>query len=183
MSAKRRFEWLTELRGPGVAFRYRALDIRELDGDRLIESDQIGDNVIAILARLRDHKEAVRRIVAKIAVLAGAERETALKQLVILSGLRSLVATAVEKEIQKVPIFIDIMEHALLGPPFKKGLAEGRQEGKREGELTILRRLIEKRFGAIPHWAEERLANRSTVELEDLSVRLLDAQNIEDLLP
>ena len=53
----------SELRGPDVWFRYRAIDIRDLDGERLLEKEQAGDNVIAILARLRDHKEAVRRIV------------------------------------------------------------------------------------------------------------------------
>src|SRR5260370_30333568 len=56
-----------ELRGPDVWFRYRAIDIRELDGDRLLESEEVGDNVIAILARLRDDKDAVRRIVERIA--------------------------------------------------------------------------------------------------------------------
>jgi hypothetical protein len=48
--------------------------------------------------------------------------------------------------------------------------------------LTILRRQIEKRFGPIPNWAQERLAGRSTKELEELSVRVLDAESIEDLL-
>ena len=51
-----------------------------------------------------------------------------------------------------------------------------------EGERKVLRRQIEKRFGAIPGWAEERLTGRSTAELEDLSERILDAQSIEDLL-
>jgi len=60
----------TELRGPDLSFRYRAIDIRSLDGERLLESPEVGDNVIAILARLRDHKVAVRRIVEKIAGLA-----------------------------------------------------------------------------------------------------------------
>ncbi len=46
----------SELRGPDVWFRYRAIDIRELDGDRLLESEEVGDNVIAILTRLRDHQ-------------------------------------------------------------------------------------------------------------------------------
>ncbi len=46
----------SELRSDDVWFRYRAIDIRELDGDRLLESADIGDNVIAILARLRDHR-------------------------------------------------------------------------------------------------------------------------------
>jgi len=183
----------SQLRGPNVWFRYRAIDIRELDGDRLIESEEVGDNVIAILAGLRDHRDAVRKIVGKIASLAAAGREAALSQLLILAGLRSLEET-VAREIQKMPVYIDILENKVLGPPYKKGLEEGRQEGleegrregeragERKGELAILRRLIEKRFGAVPSWAEERLVGRSTIELEDLSVRVLDAQSIEDLL-
>jgi predicted transposase YdaD len=151
----------------------------------MIESEEVGDNVIAILAGLRDHRDAVRKIVGKIASLAAAEREAALSQLLILAGLRSLEET-VAREIQKMPVYIDILENKVLGPPYKKGLEEGRQEGleegRREGERAILRRLIEKRFGAVPSWAEERLVGRSTIELEDLSVRVLDAQSIEDLL-
>ena len=160
-SAKRRCAWTSELRGPDVCFQYRLIDMRELDGDRLIESEEVGDNVIAILARLRDHREAVQKIVGKIASLAAAEREAALSRLLILAGLRRLEET-VAREIQKMPVYIDILENKVLGPPYKKGLEEGRQEGRQEsrqeglregerkGELAILRRLIEKRFGAIP---------------------------------
>jgi hypothetical protein len=68
-----------------------------------VESADVGDNVIAILARLRDHKEAVRKIVERIAGLAAAERETALAQLMILAGLRHLSRT-VEQERRKMPI-------------------------------------------------------------------------------
>jgi hypothetical protein len=77
-----------------------------------------------------------------------------------------------------MPIFIDILENKVLGPPYKRGL----EEGELEGERKVLRRQIEKRFGPIPDWAEERLTSRSATELEDLSVRVLDAQSIEDLL-
>ncbi len=81
-----------------------------------------------------------------------------------------------------MPLFIDILDNKVLGRELKRGLQEGIQEGELKGELTVLRRLIEKRFGAMPGWVEERLAGRSTAELADLSVRLLDAQSIEDLL-
>lgn len=177
MWARRFCEWRANCVVPIYPFRYRAIDIRDLDGDRLIESEEVGDNVIAILARLRDHREAIRKIVGKLAGLAPDEREAALRRLLILAGLRHLEET-MEKEIRKMPVYIDILENKVLGPPFKKGLEEGRQEG----ELTILRRLIRKRFGAVPTWAEERLASRSTAELEDLSERVLDAHSIEDLL-
>jgi hypothetical protein len=51
-----------------------------------------------------------------------------------------------------------------------------------KGKPRVLRRQIEKRFGAIPSWANEQLETRSTTELEDLSERVLDARSIEDLL-
>ena len=85
----------SELRADDVWFRYRAVDIRDLDGDRLLESQEVGDTVIAILARLRDHKDAVRRILERIAGLVAAERETALGQLLILAGLRHFEETVV----------------------------------------------------------------------------------------
>ena len=159
----------SELRGDDVWFRYRAVDIRDLDGDRLLESQEVGDTVIAILARLRDHKDAVRRILERIAGLVAAERETALGQLLILAGLRHFEET-VEREARKMPILNDILDNKVLGREFKRG------------ELTVLRRQIEKRFGAIPTWAEERLAGRSPADLEDLSVRVLEAQSLEELL-
>ena len=182
-----------ELRGPGVLFRYQLIDIRTLDGERLLESENLGDNVIAILARLRDHEGAVRKIVERIAGLAVAERETALTQLLILAGLRRLAKT-VEREARRMPIHIDILENEVLGPVFLKGLQEGLQEGRQEGlqkglqeglqtgERTVLRRLIEKRFGALPSWAGEKLEVLSTSELEDLSERVLDARNVDELL-
>jgi hypothetical protein len=167
----------TKLRGGGLSFHYRAVDIRRLDGDRLLESEEVGDNVIAILAHLRDHKDAVRRIVARLAGLAPAERATALEQLFILAGLRRLEET-VEQEARKMPVYIDILENKVLGREFKKGLQEGRQEG----ELAILRRLIERRFGSLPSWAEQRLAGASTEQLEELATRVLDAASLEELL-
>jgi hypothetical protein len=169
----------SELRGPDVSFRYRMIDIRDLDGDRLLESEETGDNIIAILARLSDHKAAIGRIVGRIAGLPAAERETALSQLLILAGLRRWEET-VEREIEKMPVYIDL-ENKVLGPAFKKGLEEGELKGTLEGELKILRRQIEKRFGPIPKWAAERLAARSAAELEELSDRILDVTNIEDL--
>ena len=77
-----------------------------------------------------------------------------------------------------MPIQINILENEVLGPVFQKGLQEGRQEG----ELTILRRQIEKRFGALPGWASEKLAALPASELEELSERVLDAKSVEELL-
>jgi hypothetical protein len=79
----------SELRGPDVLFRYRTIDIREIDGDRLLESDGVGDKVIAVLTRLRDRRQALRRIVSRLAGLPPEERREALDQLLILADCGS----------------------------------------------------------------------------------------------
>src|SRR5262249_1004079 len=71
-----------------------------------------------------------------------------------------------------------LMEHKVLGREFKRGLEEGVQQG----ELAVIRRLRSERFGEVPAWADQRLANLSAAELEDFSVRGLRAEKIEDLL-
>jgi hypothetical protein len=169
------------LRGSNVWFAYSLIDIRMLDGERLLASDEVGDNVIAILAGLRDDEGAVCKIVERIAGLAAAERETALAQLTILAGLRRLSKT-VAREARKMPIDLDIRDHEVLGPMFIEAEQKGLQTGLHAGELTVLRRQIGKRFGALPGWAGEKLAALSTSELEDLSERLLDAKSLEELL-
>ena len=73
-----------------------------------------------------------------------------------------------------MPIDLDIRDHEVLGPIFR--------EAERKGELTILRRQVVKRFGALPNWAAETLAGLSTTDLEELCERVLDARNLEDLL-
>lgn len=158
-----------ELSSPDIWFRYRAVDIRDLDGRKLLESPEVSDNVLALLTRLQDQEEAVRRIVSRIASLEPGEREVTLVQLLILAGLRKL-GGKVEQEVRKMPILNSILDHEVIGREFKRG------------ELAILRLQLEKRFGPLPEWAEQRLAGYSASELQDLSLSVLDAQSLPDLL-
>ena len=167
--------------GPSLSFRYQIADIRDFDGEELLDSSQTGDNVIAVLARLRDHREAVRRILARIAGLERADRELAFRQLTTLAGLRQL-EEFIEKEARKMPLLDDIMDNKVLGRERKLGMAIGREEGFHEGQLKTLVRLMEKRFGPIPDWAAKALQEKPSAELEELSVRLLDAGSLTDLL-
>jgi predicted transposase YdaD len=169
-----------ELNGPALRFSYRLVDIRELDGERLLESPSVGDNMIAILTRLRDPRAVVRRVIERIARLPQAEREEALARLTILAGLRRL-DDILEEEKEKMPITESIMTHGLIGPMIRKARKEGREEGMQQGELTLLRRQIEKRFGPIPGWAQERLNGLSAPQLENLGERLLDSTSLEQL--
>ena len=164
----------TELHSPHLKYSFRLVDVRDLDGERLLKSGKVDDNIIALLTRIADQRKAVRLVVRRIKGLRRNERQSALDRLVILAGLRKMLGTMVEEEVKKVPILNDILEHEILGREYKKG--------RQEGELAILRRQIEKRFGSVPKWVEQRLAKLSAKELEELSVRMLDAKSLENLL-
>jgi predicted transposase YdaD len=92
---------------------------------------------------------------------------------------------SVRTKVQAMPIMHDILDHEVIGPAIKKGLQEGRQQGLQEGRqqegISMLRRLIEKRFGPLPASAEEHLTPLSIAELEDLSLRVLDAKSMDEL--
>ncbi|MGD1073001.1 MAG: DUF4351 domain-containing protein [Bryobacteraceae bacterium] len=175
----------SRLAAPRLSFDYRLVDIRDLDSEPLLASDFPEDNVIGILMRLGNEREAVRRILARIAASKPAERAHALAELTILAGLREL-GTTIKREMEQMPILDDIMDHDLLGPERRRGialgLAEGQAKGLAEGERRVLLRQIGKRFGSVPEWAKQRLEALSPSDLEQVELRILDAPTLEDLL-
>jgi predicted transposase YdaD len=177
------------IQGPQLEFRCRIADIRELDGERLIASRNVEDNVVAVLARLSNERDAVRRILQRIAMCGPRRRAGAFQELTLLAGLRSL-EPIIEQEAKQVPILNDIMDHAVLGRErrrgieigLEKGRERGREEGREEGERLIILRQIEQRFGAVPTPVKKRIGALSGPKLERIALRLLDARSLDELL-
>ena len=168
------------------SFTYRLIDLREIDSGLLLASPDTSDNVLSILTRFSNRRQTVDEIIAKVVRQEdGGQRAFYLEALLLLAGLRGL-EEEVEGEIKKMPVHIDILENKVLGREYKRGLQEGREEGReegrQEGERTLLRRQIEERFGALPDWADQHLAQLSEANLADLGLRVLKARNLEELL-
>jgi hypothetical protein len=164
----------------GLSFEVKMVDIRELDGKDLLESDSLDDNILSILARQPDGRRAVRSILEKIAASGPANRAQALQELTLLAGLRSL-GGFIKEESQNMPILTDIMDHDLYGPMIRQGMAAGRIEGRVEGERALFQKLVSKRFGTPPDWVNQRIVQLEVEELEDLYLRLLDARSLDEL--
>jgi hypothetical protein len=62
------------------------------------------------------------------------------------------------------------------------GLSEGRLEGRLEGEAAMLL-LLERRFGALPARVRDRVSAADIAVLEAWSLRILDAERLDDVLP
>lgn len=61
------------------------------------------------------------------------------------------------------------------------GEQRGRVEGRVEGEATLLTRLLQRRFGTLPAWANDRIAKAEASSLEEWSLRILDAKSLDDI--
>ena len=57
----------------------------------------------------------------------------------------------------------------------------GRQEGRQEGRMAVVKRLLAKKFGEIPGWVDERLGESDEQELDLWAERTLDAPTLEQV--
>ncbi len=55
------------------------------------------------------------------------------------------------------------------------------EEGRQEGEQILLQRMLTRRFGGVPDWAQERLIEADPEQLEQWADRLLDAPTLESV--
>jgi Domain of unknown function (DUF4351) len=66
-----------------------------------------------------------------------------------------------------------------------EGLNEGKQlgldEGLQQGVVSVLKRLLARRFEQLPEWAEARLEKASRDELEHWADRVIDAESLEQV--
>jgi hypothetical protein len=158
--------------GLDVSVRFHLVDIRDLDGKRLLASTNMGDNALAGLTSLSEQPKIVRRILERIAAGSLEERDQALAELLILARLRRLSSEVIQVA-EKMPITEDIMDHDVIGPLLRNGM--------RQGQVQMLTSLIQKRFGRVPPAVSRRLAALTSTQLKRVGLRLLDAQRIEDL--
>jgi predicted transposase YdaD len=176
-----------------LQFRHRVVDIRGLDVERLLESEDIGDNLMSILCRLQDKREVVRRILRRISAMPKAKQPDALARLLVLSGLRGASALVIE-ESKTMPVIIDPMKNPVLREWYEEAFArgqeqgreqgwqQGREQGKEQATDNLLRRLLEQRFGPLPEWAQSRLDSSNLRQREAWALCLLDARSLEEAL-
>ena len=103
------------------------------------------------------------------------EETVMLAQYIRSKGFEEGVQVGIEKGVQ-----VGIEQGVLQG--VLKGKMEGKAEGRLEGMASILKRLLQQRFGALPPWVEERIDQGSLEQLEAWTERMLSAASIQELL-
>ncbi len=64
----------------------------------------------------------------------------------------------------------------------KQQAEKAEQRGQQKGEATLLLRLLERRFGALPDLARVRVLAADTDTLEEWGLRVLEAATLDEVL-
>jgi len=151
----------SEFRTRSMHFQFRLIDVREFDGEPLITSDDIGDNMLALLTRC-DRERVLHCVERKLEALPHGEREEAARLFVLLSGLRGMARLVAERF-----RMIDIMENEVLGPAVLKG------------EATVLLAQLEDTFGPLPDWVYEKFNGSNEPQILAWAKRVRKAESLE----
>lgn len=163
---------------PAMRHEYAVLNLREMDGEALLASDDWADNEWALLTKANPER-VIRVVLEKLASLEGEEKRDAAATFILLGGILGM-----EEDIRQRldSSMIDILQNKVLGPLVLEQIELGRQEGRQEGLRALFRRLSEKRFGELPIWAQARVADASSETLTDWTLGLEEAESLEALL-
>jgi len=181
-----------------LTYRFHLVELRTVDAEPLLASHRIEENLLAILCRVPDSKQAIRRILRHIAALPEPEQRDQLQKLLILSGLRGLEAD-VEKETRIMPVIMNIHNNSYLrlvhdravAEGMEKGLEKGLQKGLQKGQKAlksrdasqrkVLQTMIRRRFGKLPKYASEKIKSAPAEQLDQWTLRILDAPTVRDI--
>jgi len=164
--------------------RYVLIDEGAVPADTLA---RLPRNLVAAIFRLEQPQspEEVQRLVAEFEAATRGD-EFATVRRVIAIWLRAALLRN-----RKYPILLpeldDLQELSIMLSQrieqWAEGyIATGRMEGRMEGEVSVLARLITRRFGPLPAWAETRLNAAGEAELEQWTDAVLDAASLIEVL-
>jgi len=152
---------------PSMRHQFRILDLKTLDGEPLLASEDWGDNVLALLTAV-EQERVLQRVEAQIRKLKGEEQQNAASLFVIISGIMGIA-----KDVARRIHMIDIMQNEVIGPAIRKGIAQGKTQ--------LLSQLLTTKFGPLPDHAVERLHSASESELSSWADRVLTALTLDEV--
>jgi hypothetical protein len=162
--------WLGEGRPPyaeeveigPLRFRCAVRDIKELSCEALLESEDPGDNILAVLCRRGE--DFWGRLSERLMRLPEDRRMEYVEKLAYLVKLRRDIADeyeALRKEVRRMPIVIDLDKD----PAYRAGVERGIKEGIKEGLITETRDLViealEERFSVVPEDVKRKINSLS----------------------
>ena len=118
-----------------LKYSYILKDIREIDCEELLASDNIEDKILSLLCEVKDEERYVRNLIREILMEEEERRKDIILKVLTLSRLRKRLNERIGKLLEEgdMPITIDLEKDPYYLRGIEKGKIEGRIEGIKEG--------------------------------------------------
>ncbi len=102
--------------------------------------------------------------------------------LALPAGLENRFRDEVKKlETEEKMRYVTSFERLSREEGLAQGLEKGREQGFLQGEASLLKRQLKRRFDRLPEWAEKRLEQASRQDLERWADRVIEAGALEEV--
>jgi predicted transposase YdaD len=129
---------------------------------------------LAALAKSESPNALLEQVAASVDMIEETDEKTNISACVqILAGLRF------EKNLIRQLFQEEIMQESVI---YQDILQKGEQRGLQKGEVVVLLRLLNRRFGVLASEIEQQIQALSTAQLEELAEVLLDFSSSTDLI-
>ncbi|MBF0110328.1 MAG: Rpn family recombination-promoting nuclease/putative transposase [Magnetococcales bacterium] len=158
--------------------RYLLIDIVRYRNAELVPMR----NLVAALCRLEKSRTPgeIRDVVALLVDWLKAPEQLSLRRAFTVMLGRVLLPRRVPG--QAVPELNDLQEvNAMLTETVGEWTKEWTREGIQIGKAEMLTRQLQRRFGTMPDWASEKVVKADLPSLENWSLRIFDAQSLDDV--
>jgi len=156
-----------KLKFPNLDFRYKIVDLNEVDCSILLNSPEPSDWILASLCRMENELTTLREIIRRINYLPKREKQNYLSMLLHLAGLRPKRLNILSKEVENMSITIDLEKD----PFYLKGV----EKAQKDSVIRLYKKL---------HLSIEEIANALEIPLEKVKAWLkeegLTSENEED---
>ncbi len=167
--------FVNEFTAANTWHRYQIIRIWEQDPAPLLADNALLP--LAVLARTDSPRSLLQQVAAQVARIESTpQRQNLAASVEILAGLRfeqNLINQLFREDIMK--------ESVIYQQILQEGVRQGQQLGRREGESTLVIRLLERRFGSIDTTIQEQIRSLPSDRLEQLAVALLDFVAVTDV--
>lgn len=127
-----------------LEFSYKLVNLsKEVSCEELLKSSNPNDWILSILCKTDDEEKLVKQVFKRIINLEdeGKKREL-ISELLIVAGLRKKkILNIVAKEVQSMPITIDLEEHPLFKESLQRKFKEGLEKAKKEDVIKLYKKL------------------------------------------
>lgn len=165
-----------------LEFNYAVIQLNQLNWRDFLQHEN--PVASALMAKMNIVPEDRPRVKSEcLRLLATLRLDPARMQLISGFVDTYLRLNAEEEEIFQADIAsFELFEQEVAMEIVTSWMEKGLQRGRKEGELTLIMRLLNRRIGALEPELQERIRGLSLAQLEDLAEALLDFSDQDDLV-